>query len=128
MALARSKLLLIGLIAAQPALATEIQPSARFPSDSYIGEGWPASLTDGCIDRGTCRLPGLSNKETTVATIAVPDATPAGRKCHPSYAGACVPSVPGDLDCDHLTGPVRVIGPDVFGLDPDHDGLGCEAK
>jgi hypothetical protein len=110
-----------------PALAIDIQPSVRFPSNSYIGEGWPSNLTDGCYDRGTCRLPEMG-EAVTVAATDVPDKGSAGRNCHPSYSGACVPSVPGDLDCDHLNGPVRVIGPDVFNLDEDHDGLACEVK
>jgi endonuclease YncB( thermonuclease family) len=57
----------------------------------------------------------------------------AGSRCHPSYAGACLdPSAP-DYDCAGgsgngplYTGPVRVVGPDDFGLDSDGDGLGCE--
>jgi hypothetical protein len=124
MAFARTKLFLAGLVASAPALATEIQPSARFPSNSYIGEGWPSNFTDGCLDRGACRLP-RSGEETTVIAL---EGAPAGRNCHPSYAGGCVPPVPGDLDCDHINSPVRVIGPDVFDLDEDHDGLACETK
>jgi micrococcal nuclease len=52
---------------------------------------------------------------------------PASR-CHPSYV-PCLPIV-GDLDCPDIRAmgldPVTVIGPDVYRLDGDHDGLGCE--
>jgi len=51
--------------------------------------------------------------------------------CHPSYT-PCVP-ITSDVDCEGgsgngpvYTGTVRVIGPDEYGLDPDHDGVGCE--
>jgi hypothetical protein len=46
--------------------------------------------------------------------------------CHPSYT-PCVPSDQGDLDCADIDGPVRVIGPDEYGLDSDDDGVGCES-
>lgn len=59
-----------------------------------------------------------------------PDPQPA---CHPSYAGACLDPDASDYDCvggsgngPKYTGRVRVVGPDVFGLDADHDGIGCE--
>jgi len=54
------------------------------------------------------------------------------QKCHPSYSG-CLRSDVSDYDCaggsgngPYYTGRVRVIGPDVFGLDRDGDGWGCE--
>ena len=52
--------------------------------------------------------------------------------CHSSYSG-CLKTNAGDYDCaggsgngPNYTGRVRVIGPDVFGLDRDKDGWGCE--
>jgi hypothetical protein len=52
--------------------------------------------------------------------------------CHPSYSGCLNPNA-SDYDCaggsgngPYFTGPVQVIGPDVFGLDRDGDGWGCE--
>lgn len=56
-----------------------------------------------------------------------------GQACHPSYAGTCLDPNASDYDClggsgdgPLYTGPVQVVGPDVFGLDADNDGLGCE--
>jgi hypothetical protein len=55
------------------------------------------------------------------------------KKCHPSYTGACLDRYASDYDCiggsgngPKYTGLVRVVGPDVFRLDADHDGWGCE--
>lgn len=55
------------------------------------------------------------------------------RKCHPSYVGACLDPNASDYDCEggsgdgpYYTGPVRVVGPDDFGLDRDGDGYACE--
>jgi hypothetical protein len=55
------------------------------------------------------------------------------KRCHPSYVGACLDPDASDYDCiggsgngPKYTGKVRVVGPDVFRLDADHDGWGCE--
>ncbi len=65
--------------------------------------------------------------------LAAPDST--GRAaglfgastCHPSYAGRCLP-IGRDLDCADVGGMVRVVGTDVYNLDADGDGEGCEPK
>ncbi len=54
-------------------------------------------------------------------------------QCDPNYSGACVP-IASDVDCAggsgngpaYVRGPVYVIGRDIYGLDTDHDGVGCE--
>ena len=53
--------------------------------------------------------------------------------CHPSYRGACLDPNASDYDCAGgggngplYTGRVEVVGPDVFRLDRDGDGLACE--
>ena len=48
--------------------------------------------------------------------------------CHPSYSG-CLPigvDVDGNGNGPAFTGRVQVIGSDVYGLDSDADGIGCE--
>lgn len=52
--------------------------------------------------------------------------------CHPSYSG-CLKRTASDYDCaggsgngPYYTSKVRVMGPDVFGLDRDGNGWGCE--
>ena len=62
-----------------------------------------------------------------------PPPPPPGSDCHSSY-DPCVP-ITSDVDCEGgggngpvYTGPVRVIGPDEYGLDSDGNGLGCEAS
>ena len=64
-----------------------------------------------------------------------PAPRPAGSAggCHPDY-DPCVPHDPVDVDCEggsgngpsYVTGPVRVTGDDVYGLDRDGNGVGCE--
>ena len=61
-----------------------------------------------------------------------PTTTTAKPRCHPSYS-PCVP-IASDVDCAggsgdgpvYVRGPIKIIGPDVYRLDADHDGLGCE--
>ena len=53
-----------------------------------------------------------------------------GGSCHPSYT-PCLP-ITGDLDCADLTAmgidKVKVIGPDDYRLDGDHDGYGSSSR
>lgn len=73
---------------------------------------------------------------TTTRVAPAPAAAASAGGCHPSYAGACVPSGFSDVDCagGKGNGPgyvsaknFRVVGPDVYGLDSDGDGLACES-
>jgi hypothetical protein len=56
-----------------------------------------------------------------------------GGKCDPNYSGACVP-IATDVDCSsgsgngpaYVRGPVTVVGTDIYDLDSDGDGIGCE--
>ena len=55
---------------------------------------------------------------------------PPTTQCDSHYSGACVPPAPPDLDCADLQAlglqlPVRVVGGDPHGLDPNGTGLGC---
>ena len=62
---------------------------------------------------------------------ASPEAT--GSSCDSNYTGACVP-VASDVDCEggsgngpeYVTGPVTVVGDDIYKLDSNDDGIGCE--
>jgi endonuclease YncB( thermonuclease family) len=96
-----------------------------------------------------CRAPAPTTTAAPVASTAVPTtrstvarplttttAPAAGSGCHPSYTGACVPTGVSDVDCagGGGNGPAyvsakrfAVVGPDVYGLDSDHDGVACES-
>ena len=61
-----------------------------------------------------------------------PAPKPPAPACDPNYT-PCVP-IDSDVDCaggsgdgpSYVVGPVRVIGRDIYRLDADHDGIGCE--
>lgn len=56
-------------------------------------------------------------------------------RCDSNYGGGCVP-IASDVDCEggsgdgpaYVQGPVRVVGSDIYDLDSDGDGFGCEAS
>ena len=50
-----------------------ITPEAGKPDVVYVGKGWPTNLKDGCVDRGECQLPVLSQ-----ARRSLPSATRSG--------------------------------------------------
>jgi hypothetical protein len=65
--------------------------------------------------------------------MIAPSSALAQQECDPNYSGACVP-IARDVDCvrgsgngpAYVRGPVRVIGRDIYGLDRDGDGIGCD--
>jgi hypothetical protein len=74
---------------------------------------------------------------TTVGTMQPPpppaaDPPPAASGCDPNYGG-CVP-IASDVDCAggsgngpaFVSGPIQVIGNDIYDLDRDGDGTACE--
>jgi len=70
--------------------------------------------------------------EPVVPTQEAPAPPPPASDCDPNYSG-CVP-VASDVDCAggegngpaYATGPVDVIGSDIYKLDNDKDGVACE--
>lgn len=73
-----------------------------------------------------------SNGTRPPAPAPVPLVQPAN-DCHSSYAGVCVP-IASDVDCEGgsgngpacARGPLQVVGPDVYDLDRDGDGIACD--
>jgi hypothetical protein len=82
----------------------------------------------------------ITSRALAAATLAAIGMTFTGsaadakrKRCHPSYKGACLKPNAYDYDCaggsgdgPYYTGKVRIVGPDVYRLDADGDGWGCE--
>lgn len=71
---------------------------------------------------------------TSIGTyVAPPPPPPVENNCDSNYADACVP-IASDVDCAggsgngpaYVDGIVRVVGSDVYDLDRDGDGYGCD--
>lgn len=72
-------------------------------------------------------------EEQAARQALVPPPAAAPSNCDSNYSGACVP-IASDVDCAggsgngpaYVQGPVTVTGSDIYGLDRDSDGVGCE--
>lgn len=74
------------------------------------------------------------NEVTSIGTyVAPPPPPPVVSSCDSNYADACVP-ISSDVDCAggsgngpaYVSGIVRVVGSDIYDLDRDGDGYGCD--
>jgi hypothetical protein len=86
----------------------------------------------GGVRAGRKLLSKVVTRVPVTRVIAV--GTKESPQCDPNYSGACVP-IASDVDCAggsgngpaYVQGPVRVIGTDIYGLDADGDGIGCDS-
>lgn len=77
--------------------------------------------------------PGRGSFVESLGPYVAPVPQEPSPKCDPNYSGACVP-IASDVDCAggsgngpaYVRGPVTVIGKDIYGLDRDGNGIGCE--
>lgn len=95
---------------------------------------YEVSLTDGkqtakrLVKQVVVRQP-----VTQVTSVGTKEPEPSNGGCDPNYTGDCVP-IASDVDCaggsgngpEYVVGPVQVVGSDIYRLDADHDGTGCE--
>ncbi|MEV0325560.1 G5 domain-containing protein [Micromonospora echinospora] len=126
--------------------ATEQIPhGTRTVKDSSLAEGkrvvrtpgvdgvrtltYQVTVTDG-VQTGRKLVRSAVTRKPVTEVVAV--GTKPARRCDPNYSG-CVP-IASDVDCAggggngpaYVTGPVRVIGSDIYDLDRDNDGYGCD--
>ena len=120
--------------------------TTRKVKDSSLAEGVTKVSTRGIagLERFTYRLKlqdGVLVQRVLVSrsvvkkprTQVIAVGTKQESSCDPNYSGACVP-IASDVDCAggsgngpaYVTGPVTVIGTDIYDLDRDGDGTGCE--
>ncbi|OZV83357.1 hypothetical protein CA850_06260 [Micromonospora echinospora] len=90
---------------------------------------YQVTVTDG-VQTGRKLVRSAVTRKPVTEVVAV--GTKPARRCDPNYSG-CVPMA-SDVDCAggggngpaYVTGPVRVIGSDIYDLDRDNDGYGCD--
>lgn len=91
---------------------------------------YEVTYTNG-VETGRKLVREVITQPPVTQVIAV--GTKVTQQCDPNYSGACVP-IASDVDCAggsgdgpaYVRGPVRVIGTDIYDLDRDGDGIGCE--
>jgi hypothetical protein len=121
-------LLLAGIVGAttgsQESNTTAPELTTIAPSSTTITEA-PTTTTTTLPPTTTTTLPA-----TTTTTAQPTSAQPSD--CTPGY-DPCIPPGP-DVDCAggsgngprYVRGPVRVTGPDIYDLDRDGNGIGCQ--
>jgi hypothetical protein len=90
---------------------------------------YEVTLTDG-VQTGKRLLRQAVTRQPKTQVVAV--GTKPASSCDPNYGG-CVP-IASDVDCAggsgngpaYVEGPVKVIGSDIYDLDRDGDGYGCD--
>ncbi len=95
--------------------------------------------TDEKLTRETITKQPITQITSVGSKVAItpapaPAPTPApAPSCDPNYSGACVP-IASDVDClggsgngpAYVQGPVYIIGVDIYRLDNNGNGIGCE--
>ena len=123
----------------------EVAFKTRTVKDSSLAEGstgirtegvagintltYEVTITDG-VQTAKKLLRSKVTKQPVTKVVAV--GTKAKRQCDSNYGG-CVP-IASDVDCAggsgngpaYVSGPVKVIGADIYDLDRDGDGYGCD--
>jgi hypothetical protein len=88
-------------------------------------------LGDEITQQPVAEVTAVGTKTTPPAPAPAPSQS-ANSNCNPNYSG-CVPNA-SDVDCAggsgngpaYVSGPVQVIGVDVYRLDGNNNGIGCE--
>lgn len=111
----------------------DAQPAAPAPPPSVVATTPPPDPTTPptvASPTTTSSSPATTSPPTTAVDVL--PLIPA-QDCDPNYEGACVP-IADDVDCEggsgngpaYVRGPVYVVGSDIYDLDRDGDGVGCE--
>jgi len=125
------KLVLVGLELVRTGYAqvTTYPPDVRYVDVLLAAQATARTAAIGLWSAPAAATPAplvATPKPSKAPTRPVPLVGPS--KCHPSYSN-CLPIV-ADLDCPDVKAmgkaPVIIKGPDVYRLDRDGDGLGCE--
>lgn len=103
-----------------PAPTSQVTLQADIPQPSPLPSPLPSPIL-------------TPTEAATKKPTAKPSKTAEATSCDPNYSGACVP-IASDVDCArgsgngpaYVRGPVYVIGSDIYDLDRDGDGVGCE--
>ncbi|MDG4807997.1 G5 domain-containing protein [Micromonospora sp. WMMD1120] len=126
---------------------TTIRYAERTVQDSSLAEGkrvvrtkgvngmrtltYEVTTTDG-VRTAKKLVTSTVTKRPVTQVVAVGTKKPQASRCDPNYSG-CVP-VASDVDCAggsgngpaYVSGVVKVIGTDIYDLDRDNDGYGCD--
>ncbi len=121
-------------VVTEPEPPTTAPPTTLPPSTEAATTAAPTTTRAPTTKPPSTKPPTTKPPTTKAPTTTAPGVKPLVGACDPNYAGACVP-IDSDVDCasgtgdgpSYVRGPVEVVGRDVYGLDRDGDGTGCES-
>jgi micrococcal nuclease len=108
--------------AATPVDLTAASQNTASPSATAPDEAPVQSESTSPTPEPAPATPAPQTTQTPVASAPAP----ASNNCNPNYS-PCIPNSASDLDCPDIGMQVTVIGTDVYRLDADHDGTGCDS-
>lgn len=112
-------------------LAAEKAAAKKAAADAAAARVASQRAAEARAARDAAAAQAAAEQAAQQALVAPPG--PAASDCDPNYSGACVP-IASDVDCSggsgngpaYVQGPVQVVGTDIYRLDGNHDGYGCE--
>jgi hypothetical protein len=128
-------LLLLGVASlASPTTAKKTMPTDAVAAAPTSTTALPTTTAEPTTAPAATAAPATPPPTTRPPTTR-PRATRPPANCDPAYPDNCLHDGIGDYDCaggsgkgpNYVDGPIRVLSPDPFGLDSDHDGVGCES-
>lgn len=113
--------------------AAEKAASDKAAQEATVKAAQEQAAAEAARQQAAAAAAARQQAAAAVKPPARPAAPAAPSGCDRNYSGACVP-VASDVDCAggsgngpaYVRGPVTVVGTDIYGLDRDGDGLGCE--
>jgi len=116
---------------ARPSSSPHTRTSTSRPASKHV-----APPTTHHVAPKTTSAPAPPPKPVASAAKPAPARTSSSPRasCDSAYPDVCLRDGIGDYDCaggsgngpNYVDGPIQVRAPDPFGLDADHDGVGCE--
>jgi hypothetical protein len=119
---------------ARPSTSSHSRTSAAHTTSKHATSKHATPTTSHRLAPKTTSAPAPKPKPTTSSAKPAPVRSSRQANCDSAYPDACLHDGIGDYDCaggsgngpNYIDGPIDVRSPDPFGLDADHDGLGCE--
>jgi hypothetical protein len=116
-----------------PAVEVDAAATDAAASDAAASGGAAVSAPEQTVVRATAPRPVAPRPVAQQPAAPKPAKSAPAGGCNPNYT-PCVPNDPVDVDCQggsgngpsYVKGPVTVTGTDVYGLDADKNGIGCE--
>jgi hypothetical protein len=119
---------------ARPSTSSYSRTSAAHTTSTQATSKHATPTASHRVAPKTTSAPAPKPKPATSSAKPAPVRSSPRANCDSAYPDVCLRDGIGDYDCsggsgngpNYVDGPIQVRAPDPFGLDADHDGVGCE--